>query len=196
MAVKTKNQFSKTPLEFSEKANIFLKDCIQQSKQLKRLDPNLNRPLNQLIKNTPPLPAKLVDDFFTDHHKYKVNEDVIKEVQLSLHKIRNIINSFTPEKRYYILETIDFFRNKSHIGSLLPALLTLKRNSQKRELLEFVYITFSTLNKNVETIISIPDLFKNSSIHVEQGSLYSFAVEISRIVIRLFHSEYIQGYKD
>ncbi|MBU3915031.1 hypothetical protein KKA14_05790, partial [bacterium] len=156
----------------------------------------LNRPLNQLIKKTAPLSAKLVDDFFTAHHKYKVNEDVIKQVQLYLHDIRNRINSFTPEKRYYILETIDFFRNKSHIGSLLPALLTMKGNAQKKELLEFVYITFSTLNKNVETIISIPELFKDSSIHVEQGSLYSFAVEISRIVIRLFHSDYIENFRD
>ncbi len=178
------------------KANVdyFVKGRQKKSKQWFESDKISNLTLVQLINKTSILSENTVENFFSKEHQYQLDKQTVEMVRSTMHIIRKKINDFSPQKRFFILETIDFFRSKTHIGRLLPAMLVLKGEKQKREILEFFYSTFNTLNKNVETIISTPEMFKTESLHVERGSLYSFSIDVAKLVLQLFKEDYVSKF--
>jgi len=191
------SQFKKTSLNQSQiqkRISALLlksKDICQQ-----RLNRQLtqNQTIDQFIAQTPSLPKKIVDRFFITDKSLHISAEIFGETRRSLHEVREILNGFSREKRFFILETVDFFRNPTYIDKVLPALLNPAETDQKKEMLEFVYHTFRTLNKNIETIISNPTLIEKESIHIERGGLYSFSSDIARLIIRFFDQQFIKQY--
>ncbi len=147
------------------------------------------------------LQAELIDSETVDKYLQEgkisgVSSEAVEQLWENLHSIRNVINRFPSFKRFFILQTIDFFNTPSHIDKVLPALLNLNQAKHKQEILDFVFSTFSTLNRNIETIISIPDLFSQESLHIERGGLYTLSSDIAKSIGKLFAPAYVAGFKE
>lgn len=147
--------------------------------------------LAQLIKEFPQLSKESVDRFFVTDQTLALPKETFGEIRQSLHKIRLQLNKLPQDKRFYILETIDFFGNAKKLQKLIPTLLDNSAEVRKKGVLDFVHQTFKTLNRNIETIISSPTLIEQQSLHIERGGLYSFSSDIARLVIMFFQKEFL-----
>ena len=121
---------------------------------------------------------------------------VLELVQKALNEIRITLNQFPHKKRFFISETINFFENRNQIEKVISALLFTREQAKQQDMLEFIYSTFSTLNKNIETIISTPQLFSSASLHIERGGLYSLASDIARLMSQFFKKEFLAKQED
>ncbi len=150
-----------------------------------------NLSLDDLIQRSPQLPDGVVEGLFGDELQDNVPDEVISEVFEALKSMQSKINALDPKRRFYILETINFFGSKIGIGKLIPALVTLTGDDQKKAICEFIFPTFFSIQKNIETLISCNEIFDEKSVHIDRGGLYVLVSDISRIVIRLFKKDFI-----
>jgi len=163
-------------------------------KQLELLKDNKRRnmSLKEVIQRSPTLPDEAVELLFADGQGAGVSEEVISQVFNSLKEMQGDINALDPRRRFYILETINFFSSKIGIGKLIPALITLGGEDQRKAISEFVFPTFFSIQKNVETLVACDEIFDTKSVHIDRGGLYVFISDISRIAIRLFKKDFLK----
>lgn len=156
----------------------------------------LNKTIDEMMLLAPIISPDIVDKFFSKERIKEASNQDVAQTRERLHSIRKTINAFPQEKRFFILQTIDFFNTPANIDYVIPGLMNLDKPGQKHEVLDFIYSTFSTLNKNIETIISIPEMFSQPSLHVERGGLYSLASDIAKSITNLFREEFRNKFKD
>ncbi len=167
---------------------------IGKQSQAKRAFPN--KTVEKLSHQAELVDNKTVDKYLQEGRISGVSSEVVEQLWENLHAIRHVINRFPSSKRFFILQTIDFFNTPNYIDKVLPALLNLNLAKHKQEILDFVFSTFSTLNRNIETIISIPGLFSQESLHIERGGLYTLSSDVAKSIGNLFSPAYIAGYKE
>ena len=153
-----------------------------------------NTTLKQAMDRSPKLP----DSLFEEHLKAGITGQLsVEEIEITRQRLQEIIrtiNSFPPAKRFFILQTIDGFNTSQYAAKVVPALLSLEDPGQQQLILEFIFATFNTLKKNVETIISIPELFPQASLHVERGALYALTADLAKAVVALFTGDYLSRF--
>ncbi|MBT4290731.1 MAG: hypothetical protein HOD92_25675 [Deltaproteobacteria bacterium] len=150
-----------------------------------------NKTLKDLVQTSEPLSKDIVEVFFDGAHQALLNDRAVDEINTVLHGILEKVNDFPLIKRFFILNTMNFFSSKISIGKLVPALMVMSGNDQKRIIWEFVYPTFLTINNNVETLVSTDDIFDKKDLHIERGSLYLFGADIAKVIVNLFKPEYL-----
>ncbi len=178
-----------------QRAQEFYQERRKAGKQAAETDTFPNKTVDELLHQTPLVDSETVDRYLKEGKISGVESGVVEQTWESLHNIRKSINQFTQSKRFFILETIDFFNTPNYIDKVLPALLHLNRDRCKHDVLDFVFSTFSTLNRNIETIISIPGLFSQASLHMERGGLYTLSSDIAKSIEKLFSESYYTGFK-
>ena len=143
----------------------------QRQKQVKLENENRrnNITVTELAKKSKSFSPKIIDDIFDENLTRQVSKEIVEEVRKTLHIMRLKINSLESRKRFYILETMDFFRSGISIGKLIPALLLLKNDDRKKAILEFVIPTFLSINKNVEILVSTTETFLSEDNSSKQG---------------------------
>lgn len=179
-------------IAIEERVDQFVEKQRQLQHQFEGEKIQANKTVSDLAKKSKSLPPEIVDKIFNPYLKQKISVEAVEEVRKSLHAMRLKINSLDPQKRFLILETMDFFRSKISIGKLIPAILLLKDDDKKKAFLQFVIPTFTSINKNVETLVSTSELFTKESLHLNRGSLYSFVSDLAKIVIPIFKEDYLQ----
>lgn len=152
-----------------------------------------NKTLKDLVQTSAPLPKDIVEVFFEGDHQALLDDRAVDNINAALHGILEKVNSFPLIKRFFILNTMNFFSSKISIGKLVPALMVLSGEDQKKIIWEFVYPTFMTINGNVETLVSTDDIFDKKEIHIERGSLYLFGADIAKVIVNLFQSDYLNS---
>ncbi|MBU2512495.1 hypothetical protein KJ966_14260 [bacterium] len=179
-----------------ERVDLFVERQRQLQQKLDSENQRVNQTISDLAKKSKSLPPEIVDKIFNPYLKQKISAEAVEEVRKSLHSMRLKINSLDPQKRYLILETMDFFRSKISIGKLIPAILLLKEEDKKKAFLRFVIPTFISINKNIETLVSTTELFSKESLHLNRGSLYSFVSDLAKTVTPVFKKEYLQKFSN
>ncbi len=179
-----------------ERVDQFVERQRQMQQKLASKNRRNNFTLVELARNSSPLPVNIVDSIFDKNITLEVTSEVVDEVRKTLHTMRLRLNSLDPRKRFFILDTMDFFRSKISIGKLIPAILLLKDDDQKKAVLEFVIPTFLSINKNIETLVSTTELFTSQTLHLNRGSLYSFASDLAKILIPLFKPNLLKKYTE
>lgn len=174
----------------------FVERQLSKATELEAQGQRPNLAIDELIQQAKPLSEKAVEVFFEKEHEYLVPDDVVAEVRRIFAGMRNRLNSYAPKKRFFILETMDFFSSKISIGKLVPALMLLEGDDQKIAIAEFVKPTFLSINKNVEILASTNEIFNQRSIHLDRGSLYTFVSDIARVLLGLFKRSYLDGFDE
>ena len=186
---------SEERIAFIERVDRFVESQRQKQRRLENESRRANITIAELAQKAKNLPPDIVDSIFSKHnYQNQIEEEVVDEVRKSLHSMRLRINALEAKKRYFVLETMDFFRSKIGIGKLIPALLLLKGDDKKKAILEFVIPTFLSINKNVETLVSTDELFTSKTVHLNRGSLYSFVADIAKILLPLFTKQCLDQY--
>jgi len=150
-----------------------------------------NKTLKDLVQTSEALSNDIVEVFFDGAHKALLEDRAVDDINTVLHGVVEKVNNFPLIKRFFILNTMNFFSSKISIGKLVPALLVMSGNDQKKIIWEFIYPTFLTINNNVETLVSTDDIFDKKDIHIERGSLYLFGADIAKVIVNLFKPEYL-----
>ena len=174
---------------FKKNVDQFLTDQKSNQKKIKR-----ELSLDQLIKLDRKLPESVVDVFFAKEHKALLDESLVEEISEALHDMRETVNDFPSQKRFFILETMNFFSSQISIGKLIPALLVLTGDDQKKVIWEFIKPTFLSINNNVEILVSTDDIFDKRNIHIERGNLYLFVSDIAKIIVKIFKKAFIKKF--
>ncbi|MDT8448287.1 MAG: hypothetical protein RRB13_15440 [bacterium] len=174
----------------------FIERQLSKAGEIEQAGTRPNLPIDALIKESQPLSERAVQIFFEKEQEYMVPEEVVSEVRRVFASMRNRLNSYAPKKRFYILETMDFFSSKISIGKLVPALMLLDGMDQKKAIAEFVKPTFLSINKNVEILASTNEIFNAKSIHLDRGSLYTFVSDIARVLLGLFKRSYLDSFDE
>lgn len=172
-----------------QKAELYFKIKNDQRSEIHKKKSFPNKTLEQLSQNEPVIPAQVIDVYFEETLIQEIDKESLIYLKKRLHTIRTTINNYNPSKRFFILQTIDFFNNPKYIEKVIPALLMLEKPENKAEAAEFVQSTFFSLNKNIETIVSIPQLFSEASLHIERGGLYTYVTEVAKAILELFTIE-------
>ncbi len=150
--------------------------------------------LSDLIENLAPLSSDQVEELLLPEYKKLIPPEELSEIKDTfLHMVGNL-NRFPPVKRFFILETMDFFRSSISIAKLIPPLILLQGEEQKKAIAEFIKPTFVSINKNVEILTATNQIFDSKRIHLERGSLYSFISDTAKIITELFEPEYLQEF--
>lgn len=163
-----------------------------QRKSQKRIENELT--LEQLIKQNRKLPESVVDVFFEKEHAELLDASLVDEISDALHTMRETVNDFSPQKRFFILETMNFFSSQISIGKLIPALLVLSGDDQKKVIWEFIKPTFLSINNNVEILVSTDNIFDSGNVHIERGNLYLFVSDIAKIIIKIFKKAFLKKF--
>ncbi|MFH2132532.1 MAG: hypothetical protein ABIK68_19300 [bacterium] len=176
---------------FKRQVDNFVQHHIRRQEELLRENKRRNLSLEDVIQRSPPLSDEAVDLLFGDDQQSGVQAAVIDEVRDALQTMQGKINKLDQKKRFFILETINFFSSKIGIGKLIPALIILSGEDQKKAICEFIFPTFLSVQKNIETLVACDEIFDAKTLHIDRGGLYSFVSDIARIVIRLFKEPFI-----
>lgn len=176
---------------FKIQVDQFVEHHKQKQKLLIKEGKRRNLTLEDLIQRSPQLPDDAVEGLFTEGLQDEVPQEVISEVFDALKSMQGRVNALEPRRRFYILETINFFSSKIGIGKLIPALVTLSGEDQKKAICEFIFPTFFSIQKNIETLVACDTIFDTENIHIDRGGLYVFVSDIGRIVIRLFNKSFV-----
>ncbi|MCP4757624.1 MAG: hypothetical protein GY866_42750 [Proteobacteria bacterium] len=190
-----KKQQGETPQDkavFKRQVDLFVKHHRKKQEKLEQEKKRRNMTLADVIKKAPPLPDEAINVFFGINQNYQVSTEVLNEVRDVLKSMQDDINTLAPQKRFFILETINFFSSKIGIGKLIPALLVLKGEDQRKAICEFAFPTFLSINKNVEILAADNDLFDPDRLHIDRGGLYTFVSDVSKILIELFREDFIE----
>ena len=173
--------------------DLFVQNQLDNQAALEADNKRKNRSLKEIINRSPLLPDKAIDLFFESEKTYEVPAETAEEVRTALKGMQETINQMAPEKRFFILETINFFSSKISLGKLIPALLLLKGDDQKKAICQIAFPTFFSINKNIETLASRIDLFDREKLHMELGGLYTIVSDVSRTLIRLFKKNIVDN---
>ena len=152
-----------------------------------------NKTLKDLVQSSEPLSKDILEVFFDGTHQALLDDRAVDEINTVLHEILEKVNNFQLIKRFFILNTMNFFSSKISIGKLVPALMVTSGADQKKIIWEFIYPTFLTINNNVETLVSTDDIFDKKDIHIERGSLYLFGADLAKVIVDLFKPEYLSS---
>lgn len=173
--------------------DLFVENQLDKQAALEEENKRNNISLKQIISRSPPLPDDAVDLFFEGKETHDVPDEIVEEVKTVLKGMQESVNQLAPEKRFFILETINFFSSKISLGKLIPALLLLKGDDQKKAICQIAFPTFFSINKNIETLAARIDLFDREKLHMELGGLYTIVSDVSRILIRLFKKDLVNN---
>ncbi len=176
---------------FKKQVDQFVQHHRHKQNELLQKKKRRNLSLEELIQRSPVLQDDAVEVLFGDGQPDEISEDVTSEVFGALKEMQNKINKLDPKRRFFILETINFFSSKIGINKLIPALISLSGEDQKRAISEFVFPTLFSIQKNIETLVACDDIFDEKSVHIVRSGLYLLISDISRIVFRLFKNEFI-----
>ncbi|MCP4295359.1 MAG: hypothetical protein GY786_07115 [Proteobacteria bacterium] len=184
------------PKFFKQQVSKFVQVC--KAKQNKLIQDKKRRHISMeaLIKNAPMLSEGAVDLFFEESDKSLLAKKTVEEMRQAMHFMRISLNEMPNKKRFFILETMNFFSSQISIGKLIPALLMLTGNDQKKLIWEFSKPTFASINTNVEILVSTEQIFPRSSIHLDRGSLYLFVSDVAKILIGLFEPAYLDSFSE
>ncbi|MDH5560749.1 MAG: hypothetical protein OEY59_07825 [Deltaproteobacteria bacterium] len=149
-----------------------------------------------LIQEDKKLSNDVVNVFFEQDDQNHLSDELVEEMSHAMHSIKNTVNDFDPKKRFFILETMDFFSSKISIGKLIPALMALHGVDQKRVIFEFFSPTFVSINSNVEILVSTAELFNLKTIHLDRGSLYLFVSDIAKTLKELFIPQFLAKFPE
>ena len=155
-----------------------------------------NKTVDDLIAEAPRLPDKDIDVFFSFDRQAQVVPEVVAEVHDALKAMQSRINELSAKKRFYILETANFFSSQISIGKLIPALLLMSGIDQKKTISEFALTTFLNINKNIEILVADDHLFDPKTLHIERGLLYTFISDLAKILVKLFKPEFVARFGD
>ncbi len=153
-----------------------------------------HKTLTDLIDNSGKLSDQAIEVFFQTDDEIQVSAEVIEEVHNKLKFMQNRINSLPAKKRFFILETINFFSSKISIAKLIPALLVLEGEDQKKAICEFALPTFYNINKNVEILVANDELFSAKTLHIERGALYTLISDLAKTLIKMFDSDFVSSF--
>ncbi|PCI29029.1 MAG: hypothetical protein COB67_05015 [SAR324 cluster bacterium] len=181
---------------FKKKVKQFLLHCKAKEQKLIIEKKRRDFTLETMIANAPKLSSKAVDVFFEKSDEALVSPEIVAEIRSSMHQMRETINSMPNQKRFYILETMNFFSSQISIGKLIPALLMLSGNDQKKLIWEFSKPTFASINTNVEILVSTEEIFSPKSIHLDRGSLYLFVSDVAKVLVRLFDQSFLEQFSE
>ncbi len=190
-SVATTNEY-RTPEQVEKQVDQFVERQRQQQIRLESEKRRNNHTIAELVKQSKPLSPDIVDTIFNPYLQKKIPSESIEDVRKTLHTMRLKINALDPKKRFLILETMDFFRSKISIGKLIPAILLLQGTDKKKAFLQFVVPTFSSINKNVETLVSTAELFTKETLHLNRGSLYTFVSDLAKLILPIFKKSYLK----
>jgi len=182
--------------QLSKNVDRFLSKQRELAAELDHSGKRKNLSINDLIAQVKDLSVQTDDLFFSHDQKHLLSPGVIEEVKLAFASMRNRLNGYAPKKRFFILETMNFFSSKISIGKLIPALLVLDGSELNRAIAEFVKPTFLSINKNVEILASTNEIFNPKTIHLDRGSLYTLVSDIARVLTGLFKPVYLNGFDD
>lgn len=180
--------------QMRQQVDLFVSDHRKKQVELEQGNKRKNISLDELINSAPLLSDSAINMFFEKEQDYPVSSNIIYEVRGVLKRIQNEINSLDPKVRFFILETINFFNSKISLGKLIPALLLLTGEDQKKAICEFVFPTFLSINKNVETLAGNSEIFDPEKLHMERGVLYSFVSDTAKLLTTLFKKEFLQKF--
>ncbi len=152
--------------------------------------------VKQMVEKCPSLTTAAIDEFIENHQKYEISGEAVAEIKKVFSQIRDRVNKFSKIKRFYILETMNFFEGQISLGKLIPAILLFNGYDQQRAIHSFLRPTFKSINKNIAKLSSRDYLFDPEKIHVERGILYTFLVDISKSIIPLFDKKYLKKFTD
>jgi hypothetical protein len=187
---------SKTPELIEKQVDQFIERQRQQQVKLEAEKRRNNYSIGEMVKRSKTLSPEIVDKIFNPFIEKKIPTKSVDNVRKTLHTMRLKVNALDPKKRFLILETMDFFRSKIGIGKLIPAILMLQGNDRKKAFLQFVIPTFNSINKNIETLVSTPELFTKETLHLNRGSLYSFVSDLAKLIIPVFQKNYLNRFSD
>ncbi len=179
---------------FKKQVNIFVDHHRRKQEEPEFREKRKNQSLEELIEDYPLLSDDAVEVFFDPSHQYKVSPEVVDEVHNVLKKMQKRVNKLPSIRRFFILETINFFSSKISLGKLIPALLILDGDDQKKAICEFTIPTFLSINKNVETLVNDSRLFTKKNLHVDRGGLYTFVADLAKTLIRLFKDDFLEQF--
>ncbi len=172
-----------------KRINRFVDNAKKRRKNIKKTsDISIADRLNQ----APCITDEMIKNIFENEIYYTVPKQVVADVQKVLKGMQKKINLLPPDERLSILETIDLFNQKIGLGKLIPAILILKGENQKKAICKLVFPTFLSINRNVEILASDNRLFTSQNVHLERGALYSFRNDISKILMGLFYKEFVE----
>ena len=179
---------------FKNQVELFVQHHRKRQQQPDYQNELKNKDVQELIEEAPILPDKAIDVFFTFDKETSVLPDVVGEVHESLKAMQAKINELPSKKRFFILETANFFSSKISIGKLIPALLLMEGLDQKKIICEFVLPTFLNINKNIEILVADDSLFDPKTLHIERGLLYSFISDLAKTLVKLFNQEFVEEF--
>ncbi len=181
---------------FKSQVELFVDHHRRQQNQPENREKIKNQTLEELINNSPTLTDKDVEVFFQANQEFQVSAEVVEEVHQVLKKMQQRVNHLPPKKRFFILETVNFFSSQISIGKLIPALLIMNGEDQKKAICEFILPTFLNINKNVELLVADNKLFDPKTLHIERGLLYTFVSDLAKTLIGLFKDDFISRLGD
>ncbi len=184
-------EISSEKVNFKRQVDLFVKHHRKKQEDLEEKDKRLHLSLQNLIDDAPMLSDEAIEVLFQKETDYTVPNQAVNEVQHVLKKMQSRINSLPAKMRFFILETVNFFSSKISIGKLVPALLVLEGEDQKKAICEFVFPTFMSINKNIELLAMNDELFDSKTLHIEKGGLYTFVADIAKLLINLFREEFV-----
>ncbi|MDH5561588.1 MAG: hypothetical protein OEY59_12125, partial [Deltaproteobacteria bacterium] len=181
---------------FQRQVDEFVYNQIQNQKQLLQEGRRGHFYINDLIANTPLVSSDILKNIINKEQEKQFSKQDLDEVKKSFNFMRERLNGFPAKKRFYILETMDLFSSQVNIGKLIPALLLLDGNDLKKAVCEFIKPSFTSINKNIETLVSTTKLFSPKTMHIDMGSLYSFSGELASVLLRLFKPSFLNQFND
>jgi hypothetical protein len=162
-------------------------------KKHEKRDPQYDQSLADVIDKAPLLGDDAVELLLEKDQVYSISNQNIHEVRVALKRMQRYLNSLHPRRRFFILETINFFSSKIGINKLMPALLSLTGEDQRKAVCEFVFPTFVSILKNVETLIENDRIFEPERAHIERGELYVLVNDIARLLVKLFNKDFLKA---
>lgn len=176
---------------FKSQVDIFVEHHRNQQNSTTYQNQLQNATLAELIKKAPLLPDSAIEVFFQIDKGASVSTDVMDEVHTVLKEMQSKVNGLPAQKRFFILETVNFFSSKISIGKLIPALLVMKGEDQKKAICEFIFPTFFNINKNIEILVANDRLFDPKTLHIERGILYTFVSDLAKALVPMFNKEFV-----
>lgn len=184
------------PEIFKRQVELFVEHHRQRQNEPDYLEQLSNKTIEEMIEDAPTLPDKAIEVFFTFDRQAHVIPEIVEEVHNALKTMQAKINELSSKKRFYILETANFFSSQISIGKLIPALLLMEGIDQKKIICEFVLPTFLNINKNIELLVADDHLFDKKTLHIERGLLYTFISDLAKVLIKLFKSDFVDKLGD
>lgn len=194
--METQSNIASGKESFKQNIKRFVYECNQKQQQLIQEKKRKHIALETFIEKAPILSEEMVELFFEKSNESLLSSEVISSMKKKLHGMRKRVNDMPNRKRFYILQTMNFFSSQISIGKLIPALLVLSGNDQKKMIWEFSKPTFTNINSNVEILVSTDAIFSRETIHLDRGSLYLFVSDVAKVLLRLFRKDFLDKFPD